>query len=310
MTQPSTLFDLAQYAAPIARPKPIALNPATKTLRDDQNKACEDMNTVFAAGFQDLLLRGSTGIGKTLTLSAYALNAALGRNTGQKQRVAIVMGLSTLPTQWRDALQELGLDRNNIGMIGDSQALNPDAPIVVIMVKTLANRQHLLDTINPDLVIADEAHELYFDQFLSGLRDDHWSRARWVWATATPWRLNKRQAFTRIDPRAIVQIFGTLRDVIAAGFLVPMRLLAVGGIDDVATLELTKNDTLKAADAAKLKTPEFFDRCADLIQEHGGDRYRAAGLCCDTEQAELAADHWNHRHPDKPATVIHSNYEG
>jgi len=282
---------------------PTKLNPPKKKRHAHQYQACRDMDAAFDRGFQDVLLRGSTGVGKTLTLSGYAMEQAISQPA---KRVVIAMGLTTLPDQWRDALIDLGYPAHEIGSVGDGKVVNPEAHISIVMVKTLANRLHVLEAMQPDMVIVDEAHELYFDKFLDRLREREWSKAKWVWATATPWRLNKREAFTRVNKDAVVEILGSMRDVINAGYLVPIRLFNRGGFTDIAKLELTSNDTLRAVDAAKLKTPEFLEGCIKDIWSYS-DRYRAAGLCVDIEQCELVAQAWNELHPDKPATVLHSD---
>jgi superfamily II DNA or RNA helicase len=286
--------------APQVSRSPIALNPPKKQPRDYQRKALRQLDYVLDR-YADSLLWGATGTGKTLTQCSLAIGHAL-----RGEQVAIIMAIRALPGQFLATLSDLGWPIEHVGLVGEGKADRPDAPIVLVMAGTLANRPHLLDRLNPALVIADEAHELYFDRFIGGLRGDHWSCARWVWASATPWRLNPREAFTRIQADAVVRLVGALRQIIGDGHLVPLRLYAEGGCADAADFELTKADGLRPADAAKLKTPEFLAKSAKILHDHGGDRYRAAALCTDIEQAELFSGTWAKLYPDKPAVVIHS----
>lgn len=280
--------------------QPVSLNPPKKHPREYQSQALREIERISRTR-DDLLLWGATGTGKTLTQCAFAIDKAL-----RGEQVVIAMSIAALPSQFVGTLADLGWPLDRIGFIADGREERPNAPIVIVMIGTLANRPHLLGSLKPRWVICDEAHETYFDRTIAALRDDHWCKSKWVWATATPWRLNPREAFTRIQADAVIRLVGSLRQIIGDGHLVPMRILAEGGIDDPSALELTASDGLREADAKKLKTPEFLTKAARLLNEHGGDRYRAAGLCTDIEQAELMADTWQELYPDRGVVILHS----
>ena len=255
-------------------------------------KAVEEMKQKLIR-HQDLLLWGATGVGKTVTQCSLAMQQAQ-----QGRRVTILLPIATLPGQFLGELRNLGWPVSHTGVVADGREVNTDAPIVVAMAPTLRSRQRLLQKLSPDLTIVDEAHEQYFDKFVDAVRDGSWSSARWVWATATPWQLDPKRAYERISEDAVVRLFGSMREIIAAGFLVPPRIHAEGGLDAnaIASLELTGADNLRAADAKLLKTDKFLEKCARIIWEHGRDCYRMAGLCSDIEQAEMFGRTWKRLH--------------
>jgi superfamily II DNA or RNA helicase len=282
--------------------QPLTVNRPTKTPFPHQVKAVEEMEDKLLR-HNDILLWGATGVGKTVTQCLLAIGRAL-----QGQKVVILLPLATLPIQFEEELRSLGWPDSQRGSIWNGDEIRVDAPIVIAMAPTIRSRRYLLERLSPDLVIVDEAHEQYFEGFVSTIREDHWAKPKWVWATATPWQLSPKRAYTRISEEAVVRLFGTMREIINAGFLVPPRVRAENGLDPekLASIELSAADNLRAVDAKILKTDEFLEKCARIIQEHGGHCYRMAALCTDTEQADLFAQVWQRLHPDRGVTILHS----
>ena len=140
---------------------------------DDQIEAINNIRQAFTQ-YRRVLFRGPTGFGKTFVFTYIA------RRLAQKNiRLGIVVHRQELVQQIRDAL---GVPH---GVIMNDWAPNPNMPIQVASVQTLARR---LNKYSFDWLIWDECHHNPAAEYQK--IQNHYNVARHLGVTATPFRLD------------------------------------------------------------------------------------------------------------------------
>lgn len=175
-----------------------------KTLRWYQVEAKKQVSEGWRNHKRQILAL-TTGSGKTYTFADMAKTAA-----DRDKTVLILTHRTELFNQ----------TYNSFGAIGvKPQVISPDSDepvnfkgVFVAMVETLSRRKHLLDNLNPDLIIIDEAHFGNFTKVIY-LYPDAFVLA----VTATPVGKHFYEYYTNI-----VQTIDT-PDLIKEGFLVPYK---------------------------------------------------------------------------------------
>lgn len=141
-------------------------------LRPYQSESILQLRQGFAKGYQRQVLCLPTGAGKTVVFSDMVRLAA------EKGTITVVLTDRTeLFKQTIKALGKVGVSVEEISP--QKKIIYQDAVIYLAMVETLKRRKHL--TINPGLIILDEAHKGNFTSIL-----DQYPNARIIGATATP----------------------------------------------------------------------------------------------------------------------------
>jgi len=142
-------------------------------LRDYQNDAVDLLSKAFKQN-QRIVLCLPTGAGKTVVFSEIVKRAAL-----KGTKTIVLTDRSELFKQTIRSIGNLGIAIEEISPNKKNTFL--DAVIYVGMVETLKRRSELIESLNPSLLIIDEAHKGNFTKIL-----DLFSDARVIGATATP----------------------------------------------------------------------------------------------------------------------------
>lgn len=142
-------------------------------LRDYQNEAVDLLSNGFRK-HKRIVLALPTGAGKTVVFSEIVRRAA--------ERGTKTIVLTDRTELFKQTIKSLG----RIGVAVEEISPNKkntylDAVIYVGMVETLKRRKELLESLNPSLLIIDEAHKGNFTSIL-----DSFENARVIGATATP----------------------------------------------------------------------------------------------------------------------------
>ena len=151
------------------------------------------------------ILTMPTGSGKTFTFIDMARLAAERGKT-----VMILTHRTELFKQTQSSFVSTGATPQMIST--DSPEPTVTTGVFVVMVETLARREHLLQQINPDLIIIDECHFQNFSKLI-----DFYPDAYVLGVTATPVGKHLIEYYTNI-----VQVIDT-PELIGLGFLVPYR---------------------------------------------------------------------------------------
>jgi DNA repair protein RadD len=191
------------------------------SLRNYQQKALGETIAAHTAGKNRVFVCAPTGSGKGTMIGALAQNALL-----QCQTVAILLNMSPLVGQTIEDLQDFGLDGNISVLSGshDQSWFNPELPVQVAMLQTIANRPEELNYLaQANLALFDEFHTTknYQDsiQFLCG-------RTKVASFSATPYN----SALGDVADEAV--ICPSYLELQALGFLAPLKY---------TTLELDKS---------------------------------------------------------------------
>ena len=146
-------------------------------LRPYQAAAIESLRAECDAGRRRILFACPTGSGKTVT-AAEIVRFALSYGN----RVLFVVHLRELVDQTIRTLASLGIDRVGV-MRGDDGRTDPDAPVQVASIQTLARR----DRPPADVIILDEAHRSISESYVKNIWQAY-PNATIVGLTATPCR--------------------------------------------------------------------------------------------------------------------------
>jgi DNA repair protein RadD len=219
----------------MSTPTPNALRP----LRSFQERALETVRASLAAGKRRPLLMMPTGAGKTLT-SAHIIRRALDKGNA----VIFAVPALSLVDQTAGAFEAEGI--NCIGVMqGSHPRTDPDQPVQICSVQTLARRQ----TPNAAIVIVDEAHQMH-KSVLKWMTDSEWARVPFIGLSATPWARGLGRYFDDLIVAA------TTADLIRDGYLSPFVAFApsepdLSGVRTVAG-EFQQDELSDAMDKASI----------------------------------------------------------
>ncbi len=177
-------------------------------LRPYQEEAISAARECFKRGAKRLLLTCPTGGGKTVVASSIIRSAEqLG------SRVVFLAHRRELLQQTSEKLARFGVHH---GLVQAGVQMKLGARVQVASVQTLVNR---LDVIQPpDLLVIDEAHHSTAGSYQTLL--NHFSRARVIGLTATPWRLDGKGLGELFDTHVNAT---TPFELHSQGFLAPVR---------------------------------------------------------------------------------------
>lgn len=173
-------------------------------LRGYQSDGVDAIRAAFRRGRRSVAYIAPTGSGKTLVLSYIARGA-----TSKGNRITIVVHRQELIRQTAQALTEMGVE---FGLIAAGHDSNPNHPVQLAMIQTLANR---ISTVTaPNLLIVDEFHHCVSPTYRSVV--DHYSAAKILGMTATPQRLDGKGLATVCDELVVGP---SVQELIDQGFL-------------------------------------------------------------------------------------------
>jgi superfamily II DNA or RNA helicase len=187
------------------------------TLRDYQQRTVDEVLAAWET-HRRILLALPTGGGKTEV--AIALAAA---EIQTKRRVLVVVERKVLTVQWHERFIRHGF--HHIGILQGENTIATWAPILVATAQTLRARGIPEDV---GLVVLDESHIWHqtHDKVLDECAD-----AKVLGLSATPLREGLGKRFDKLIVGA------TIRELTAAGYLVPARVFAPSRDQIVAALE-------------------------------------------------------------------------
>lgn len=181
-------------------------------LRPYQAAAIDSLRAKASAKKTRLLLTIPTGGGKTLTAANLIRSALkLGR------RVLFVVHLRELVDQTVRALERCGV--TDIGVMrGDDGRVDPDAPVQIASIQTLARRKRP----EADVVLLDEAHRSISDGYVKHIWEAY-PDAIIIGLTATPCRGDGRPLGERYQELIVA---ATYSELIADGFVADPLVVA------------------------------------------------------------------------------------
>jgi len=196
--------------------------------REYQTQFKSDIYNLFNRNIKKVLAVAATGSGKTL-MSAMICHDAIARN----RKVLFLVHRDVLAEQTAKTMQNYGIDT---GFIMGSKKSNPDAPLQIASVQTLAVRKELNHEF--DLFIYDECHITAYSkiglEFLKN-KPDQWH----IGLTATPWRLKRTEGLGDLFDGLVTAPMPY--ELMEMGYLVKPRYFTLPEVD-LTGLKTTNGD--------------------------------------------------------------------
>lgn len=208
-------------------------------LRPYQQEAILQLRQGFSKKYQRQVLCLPTGAGKTVVFSEMVRLAA------ERGTVTIVLTdrtelfKQTIASLSRSgvAVEEIAPHKKNTYM---------DAVVYLAMVETIKRRKHIIDGLNPSLIILDEAHKGNFTSIL-----ELFPQARVIGATATP----EGKHFFKYYQHIVQNI--DIPDLVEQGFLVDCKAYQMQ--DDMSDLEVKAGEYTDSSLLAHYDKPKLYD---------------------------------------------------
>ena len=263
-------------------------------LREYQDRGIGMLRAAFR---RSPILVMPTGAGKTRVAAAVIVGAVAKGN-----RVGFFAHTREIVFQARDSFAGFGLD---VGILMASDTCNPDAPVQVGTIQTLARR-----TRPPaDVVIVDECHRARSRTYMQAMEDYREGGATIIGLTATPFRMDGKglggAGFGEICEAA------TPRELIDAGFLLEPRTFVGREAPDLKGVRTTAGDFAKGELGNRMMRPGIVrdivgtwqrlaeDRPTVLFaanvehSKHMRDEFRKAGVAAEHLDAKTPKDERN-----------------
>jgi superfamily II DNA or RNA helicase len=180
-------------------------------LRDYQKRDLANIKAQFMRGFRHVCYVAPTGSGKTVLF----VDLVCRIRATPDQRVAVIVHRGELVDQTASALGAAGIE---FGIIAAGYP-EKDAPVLLGMVQTLANRLDRLADI--DFLIVDECHHVVASSWLATINAA--PKARLLGVSATPERLSGEGLDEVFD---VLVVGPTVKELIASGWLSPFVVFA------------------------------------------------------------------------------------
>lgn len=207
-------------------------------LRDYQSTLTDQARTNIRAKIRRQVLVAPTGSGKTV-IAAFIQGGAASRGL----KTWFIVHRFEILSRTAETFDAVGID---YGVVCDGFALQPEKPVQLCMVGTLANRSHLLPA--PNGIVWDECHHIVAGAHsqIAEQNPDAWQ----IGVTATPERLDGRGLRPFFDEMVTGP---TTRTLMERGFLAPYRYFAPGTPDLAGGREgLNRKNTADIMGDAKL----------------------------------------------------------
>jgi DNA repair protein RadD len=181
-----------------------------KVLRPYQSAAIDNIRASLRNGVRRLVVQGPCGFGKTLVAATIANGA-----TAKGKRMAFVCPAISLVDQTVEAFWAEGC--RDVGVIQQRHAMtNPDAPIQVCSIQTIASRGEFP---RADVVVFDEVHTMH-EAHRKWMADPEWAAVPFIGLSATPWTKGLGKHFQSLI------IAATTQELIDQGFLSKFKVFA------------------------------------------------------------------------------------
>lgn len=271
-------------------------------LRNYQQEAILRASQCFVAGSRRIICVSPTGSGKTVLATEGFIKPALARNS----RILFIAHRTELITQARDKLNL----PDQTGIIKAGFDPNPDAPVQIASIQTLARRQ-----LPPaDLVIIDEVHHALSDSYRRIL--DAYPFAVHLGITATPFRLDGKGLGQIAD--AMIEV-ATIPQLISLGYLVRSRAFALPP-PDLTGVRTIAGDYNEEQLATVMNKPRIGSRIVETYQRHASGRsaicfavniLHSQTLCASFLAAGIACEHIDGSTPaDERAAILDRLHTG
>jgi superfamily II DNA or RNA helicase len=197
------------------------------------------------------------------------------------QRVAIIVHRQELIEQTCEALADEGI---KYGVIAAGYPENADAPVLVCMAQTLANRLDRL--VGVQFLILDECHHSRAETWLAILRAA--SSARVLGVTATP---------ERLDGKGLGEVFEVLvigpsvKDLITDGWLSPFIVYAPERLVDLKGVSTLAGDYAVGDLARRMSASFVLDDAVAEYRRHLTGR-TAIAFCPTIAHSRMVAQHF------------------
>ncbi|NEP62361.1 MAG: DEAD/DEAH box helicase [Symploca sp. SIO2G7] len=258
---------------------PPARTQATPpTLRPYQVDLVNDLYRKLNEGYARIAIIAGTGAGKTVISGQICAHA---ESAGRK--LMFLVHLDVLVGQTYEKMRSFGLD---CGFIKAGWPENPDAPIQIASIQTMAKRRWWKNW-PADVVFYDEGHITLFSQIGKQVMHRTHPDAVHLVMTATPLRLGKEQLGDVLDTLVASPVPSELQQM---GYLAPLKYFSMP-MDSMANLERvgTKGGDYDEKD---LKTacdrPELVERIVAEWQRLVPGK-RTIAFCVDVEHARNVA---------------------
>jgi DNA repair protein RadD len=228
------------------------------SLRAYQQHAIAGVEAAFAAGFRSPLIPLPTGGGKTVIAGEI-----IKREAERGNRVLFLAPRRELVHQASRKLADVGLNHGII-LAGDPRH-NIYSQIQVGSVDTVRARSKKLTTLDPHLIVIDEAH-LYVTDIRKKLLDQ-WPSARRIGLSATPCRKDGRGLNVLFDKLVDV---ASVADLTEQGHLVPARYFSIAE-PDLSRVKTQAGD-YKLDELATAMSPLVADIPDTWLRRGGGRR--------------------------------------
>ena len=245
-------------------------------LRDYQKTAIENCRKAFREKNNSVLLVAPTGAGKTVMFAHIAQEASR-----KGKRVLICAHREELIDQISQTLTHFDVAH---GFIASTRKPAPMGLVAVASVQTLVNR---LDSINPSLIVLDEAHHAVAGSWKKII--NAYPKAKLLGVTATPQRL---------DGSGLGDIFKTMvlgpqvKELQALGFLSGVKYFGPQTVDPSQLAKRGGEYTINGAAELMMPTGDIGKVTGEAIEEYrkNADGQRAVVFCVNIIHAQRVAD--------------------
>lgn len=242
-------------------------------LRAYQKNLIKNLYGKIIEGYRRIAIIAGTGAGKTLIASQICADAV-----ASGKRVLFVVHMDVLIGQTYEKMKSFGLD---CGFIKAGWPENPDAPIQIASIQTMAKRQWW-KSLRTDVVIYDEGHITLFSQIGKEILK-YYPKAIHLPMTATPKRLGKEQLGDYIETLVASPIPSELQ---SQGYLAPLKYFSFPGsklVSAAADHDFAIEDLKIACDQPRL--------ISNIVQEWQRlvPGKRTIAFCVDVEHARNVA---------------------
>ena len=259
-------------------------------LRDYQKQLISDLYYKLSEGYRKIAIIAGTGSGKTACAGQLCADAIA---TGK--RAIFLVHLDVLVGQTYEKMQAFGLD---CGFIKAGWPENPDAPIQIASIQTMAKRSWWKNW-HADVVIYDEGHITFFSQIGQDVFTTTHPNAVHLPMTATPKRLGKEQFGDYLETLVCSPVPSELQK---QGYLAPLKYYSFPGnkLEAAASNhDFALEDLKVACDQPKL-IQQIVQEWVRLVPGK-----RTIAFCVDVEHARNVARAFHTI--DVPATVVDGN---
>jgi superfamily II DNA or RNA helicase len=256
---------------------PPALQPPQ--LRPYQADVINALYAKVREGFRRIVIIAGTGAGKTIISGQICAHAE-----AKGSRLLFLVHLDVLVGQTYAKMQAFGL---NCGFIKAGWPENPDAPIQIASVQTMAKRDWWRNW-SADVIFYDEGHTTAFSQIGQQVLYQTHAQAVHIAMTATPYRLGTEQlgdhfqTFVATPPPAALQ---------QMGFLASMQYYGLPRQEqmDLGEIRIVAGDYDEGALKNACDRPELIQRIVQEWQRLTPGK-RTIAFCVDVEHAHHVAE--------------------